>query len=516
MIKIYVWLLLFFFSFLSFSKEGKETKKPDPKLNKDDPSLEFKDTKFLQVDRITIPKELKNIEEQIRQNIMDVIFLSKLYTPVYSQKLNGYSDSYKKFYGLQVRIDPIAGENDSYLLDYFFYNWTTNKEDKTLRKKISKYNVLNEVRIRIFQLMFGKEYVEKNKDRIDVQNYDRIQEVRKSIAEQAQIIKKKSSDELKINNLSEDDERDGTKKKKKKLIREDKEEEEKNQSSPPIATSSDLQPEGQTPSTPDSEGIKGEIDLQAEKIKIDAFAEKRARISRSNKKGEVKKKDQPVNESIETPALPNAPEPEKGEPAIPHIVKINAVGGILYESIESLTSDNKVKTLSSFKYLNIGMNLDIVQEKEKPIGYNLLFKFGMPILKNKYEVPVHKHISFITEKYYDQFKFGVGFDYSPINFVNVPDFGGDYQVFENDFLWGALRIEYQFKEALIGGKYGISFLSSSNQNASFSGSKFELYIKRAITTKYLGEFKISAASLSGDLTAGYRSALLNIYYIFEN
>ena len=162
---------------------------PEKKEIVDDPTIEFKETRFLQLDRISIPNELKSIEEQIKQNITDVVLVSKTHTPVYAQKRDGYTDSYKKFFGLQVQISPYPAQADSYQVHFFYYNWTTNKFDKTLYKVISKYNVINELRFGTFELIFGKKYVETNRDAIDIQNYERIQAVRKSIAEQAQIEK---------------------------------------------------------------------------------------------------------------------------------------------------------------------------------------------------------------------------------------------------------------------------------------------------------------------------------------
>ena len=140
---------------------------------------DFKETKFLQIDKLDIPKELSRIEEQIRQNATDVIISSKTHTPVYAQKReSGYSDSYKKFYGLEVQIVPIPNEPDFFALNYFYYNWVTRKYDKRLRKRISKYNVLNEMRFGLYELLLGKKFVDEHKDEIEKQNYDRIQAVR--------------------------------------------------------------------------------------------------------------------------------------------------------------------------------------------------------------------------------------------------------------------------------------------------------------------------------------------------
>jgi hypothetical protein len=169
---------------------------------------EFKESKFLQIDSLDLPIELKKIEDDVKQNLVDVIIHSRTHTPVFSQKReSGYTDSYKKFHGLKVEISPYKDIIDFYYLKLFYYNWTTNKFDKTLTRKISKYNVLNEVRFALYELLLGKEFVNEHKDEIEKQNFDRIQDVREAINIQKKSEKKeklqKRLDEEKLQELDE-------------------------------------------------------------------------------------------------------------------------------------------------------------------------------------------------------------------------------------------------------------------------------------------------------------------------
>ena len=157
---------------------------------------EFADANYLQIDQLEVPKGIKRVEEQLRENVIDVIIHSKTHMPIFAQKRDkGYSQNYKKFYGINIKILPIANDEDFYSLSLFYYNWTTNKFDKKLVKKISKYNVLNELRFATYEILMGKQWVLDHKDKIESRNFDRIQAVRQVITEQDKLIKKKKKDD---------------------------------------------------------------------------------------------------------------------------------------------------------------------------------------------------------------------------------------------------------------------------------------------------------------------------------
>ena len=131
--KIFYYLLLFIvlttsaFSDESDSRIKKETTEAEDAIN------DFKDTKFIQIDKLDIPEDIKRIEEQIRQNAIDVIVNTKTHTLIYAQKREkGYSETYKKFHGLEIQITKIPNDQDFFSLHFFYYNWTSLKFDKHL------------------------------------------------------------------------------------------------------------------------------------------------------------------------------------------------------------------------------------------------------------------------------------------------------------------------------------------------------------------------------------------------
>lgn len=149
---------------------------------------EFKGTQFLQLDKLEIPKELKNIEDEIRQNVVDTIIASKTHTQVFSETREaGYTASYSKFFGLNIEMKEDEKDKDYENIRLFYYNWTTNSADKEIKRKISKFNLLNEVRFAILELLNGADYVKDNYDKIQRQNYDRIKSIRNSILERKRL-----------------------------------------------------------------------------------------------------------------------------------------------------------------------------------------------------------------------------------------------------------------------------------------------------------------------------------------
>lgn len=160
---------------------------------------EFKGTQFLQLDKLVIPKELQNIEEEIRQNAVDTIIASKTHTQVFSETREaGYTSSYTRFFGLNIEMKEDEKDKDYENIRLFYYNWTTNSADKEIKRKISKFNLLNELRFAILELLNGTDYVKDNYDNIQRQNYARIKSIRNTLLEKKRLEsaskkKKKSS-----------------------------------------------------------------------------------------------------------------------------------------------------------------------------------------------------------------------------------------------------------------------------------------------------------------------------------
>ena len=149
---------------------------------------EFKGTQFLQLDKLIIPSGLKNIEEEIRQNVVDTIIASKTHTQVFSETREaGYTSSYTKFYGLNIEMKEDEKDKDYENIHLFYYNWTTNSADKEIKRKISKFNLLNELRFAILELLNGADYVKEHYDNIQRQNFARIKSIRNNLLEKKRL-----------------------------------------------------------------------------------------------------------------------------------------------------------------------------------------------------------------------------------------------------------------------------------------------------------------------------------------
>lgn len=158
---------------------------------------EFRGTRFLQLDKLILNNDLKKNEEEFSQNVIDTVISSKTHTHIFSQRRpEGYSSAYANFYGIEIELTESPTDPSKLDLRLFYYNWTTNKSDKELKKQISKFNVLNELRFAIYELLNGKDFVRENYNRIQRSNYNRIKAIRQIIEEkekkaQASLSKKK-------------------------------------------------------------------------------------------------------------------------------------------------------------------------------------------------------------------------------------------------------------------------------------------------------------------------------------
>lgn len=145
---------------------------------------EFRGTRFLQLDKLILNDELKKHEDEFSQNIIDSVISSKTHTHIFSQRRpEGYSSAYTNFYGIEIELKESPTDPSKLDLRLFYYNWTTNKSDKELKKQISKFNVLNELRFSLYELLNGKDFVRDNYNRIQRHNYNRIKAIRQIVEE---------------------------------------------------------------------------------------------------------------------------------------------------------------------------------------------------------------------------------------------------------------------------------------------------------------------------------------------
>lgn len=471
------------------------------------------DAKFLQVDEIDIPIELKKIEDQIKENAIDVIIYSKTHSPVFAQKRqDGYSESYKNFYGLQVRILPISNVNDFYSLQLLYFNWTTNKFDKRLKRQISKYNVLNELRFAVYEVINGESWVKKNRDKIERENFDRIQAVRKALVENKQIIKKKMKKELEeIEKLKEKHKEEEEFRKKNKLKRE---EEEKIKSKKIDIVLLDKHPEllktkeESDLETTEAENNYSDIGYRKQKNQIKEQGE----LSRKKNK-EIKSENH--EESFDL-TKPNYPEESAVIPI--DLKKIEIYTRLSYFQ-ESVSSKGEIGSTTSLKYVGIGGDFVLENITKDPIGIRLRALFGMPLFKEEYPFPIYRSIEMEYYKaFYDKsLKLYSGLDFSPTFFVNLPVQGEGLQVIQNDFLWLKLGVNANtiLRERLFSVRlsYYKSLVSKSNKNLKTDADK--------ISTSLYVEFKksngieINYQSLKGTGQVELDAKLLALSYIYQ-
>lgn len=483
----------------------------------EDTVIEFKESKFLQIEKLDIPKELSRIADQIRQNTLDVIITSKTHTPVYAQKVEaGYSDSYKKFHGLDIQIVPIPGQEDFYSLSFFYYNWTNRKFDKRLRKKISKYNVLNELRFGVYEVLLGKNFVDDHKDEIEKQNYERIQAVRENedvlarIERKKKKILKKKLEEEEIQ-LSPEEEKESTKLKRDELDKKGD-----------IIDSVDEKTN--PPSTSKSAAFKdGDSDEDKAINSVDELEELKKDKKTLKSKGKTKKKVKPKPTKEETPPpVPIAPA-DLPNPDVKEIIPIvSSLYAFVNSFNDSVISDGLLHSTSTLRYLGFGARYINEQETSMPRGMRFSLKVGMPVKKDEYLFPVYR--SFEAEIYkrniFNHFQVFGGVDLAPIYFVNLANPGEGLKVFENDIFW--LKGGLAFNQEIFGKEFDFrviylkSAIAKSNVNKSLAGTSLAFNVYYQHTKKHGAEFLTKSTSMVGDLSIASKSVYFSYVYKFEN
>lgn len=471
----------------------------------------FKETKFLQVDQLDLPEELKKIEEQLRQNLVDVIILSKTHTPVYAQKReDGYTDQYKKFHSANLIISKIPNVEDYYALKISYKNWTTNKFDKSITKRISKYNVLNESRFAMFELLLGREVVQKHRDVLELENFKRIQAVRQSIEEQKKIDRrerlKKQEQEEEKKFLEEES------KKKNKLKREEKEKIQKlnSQKKDDEDTDNNL-----------SKNDTNDSDVDPSKNELEAIkATSETNKMRRKKRETTKETKESSKEESSLAASNQETEPPNKDKFYEFKNTIYAYSSLFNQATNSEAL--KVLTTTNVRYLSIGSKIVGIQEREYPIGYQIEFQAGVAIKKQNYKFPVLRQIDgdFFISELIPSLSLMAGIEYSPLFFVSLPGFGETLQVFENDFFWGkfggSLKHTFFNKNFELTGAFYKSLAMKSNLSRSLDGTKLSVGLGFGFDSKKSVYVSFQKLYLTGDVDNDSSSMALNFYYKFEN
>lgn len=512
--KKYSLILIIFSLFISWQGYAQSQKSA---ADAEESAIDFKNTKFLQVDPLEIPPELKIIEDQIKQNAVDVIIHSRTHTPMYAQKRElGYTEAYKKFHGLRVQIYPIQGVNDAYSLNLFYYNWTTNKYDKKLTRRISKYNVLNELRFALYELLLGKKFVQDHRDSIEKQSFDRIQAVREAVnaqkkTEKLENLKKKKQREELI-------EREDIAKKKRKLLLREEKEKEPEKAKNPEAANNDLERKKKE-NDPLAQKNSGEEPSGA-RLKIDQLDDKKEKdkLSKKDKKILPKKEDEAPPEPGADLVLPDA---DIGiNKSIPTQSSFYVFAA--YFNDFSITKSTLLETETNLKYLGIGARYNLEEITKVPRGLRFNLRIGIPILKQKYKFPSYQAVE--SEIYMgnllNYFQVFGGLDYAPNFFVNLPSYGEGLQVFENQFLWFKLGLGFkkEFNSRLVSLRlaYLRSIAMSSNLAKKFDGDRLIATAYYQHTKKHGFELSYQRTTLIGDFNVLSTGLLASYVYKFEN
>lgn len=519
--KISLKLVIVLFA-VSYSEENSFAQ-PAPKKETtelEDIANDFKEAKFLQVDSLKIPKELARIEEQIKQNAIDVVINSRTHTPVFAQKLpKGYTESYTKFHGLQVEIVPIPKEEDFYSLNFFYYNWTNRKVDKRLKVRISKYNVLNEMRFGLYELLLGKQYVIDNKDMLEKQNFDRIQAVRKTVEEKEKEERDKKKEKKKLDEKLEQKKIEKEERDRNRIKRPELEKKEKNQTKADQASEDSEAEKGVAGNGLADQNEKSDIENDSKSSSNLNLEKDKDKNNIGKKKVDTKKLSNAGSFQSEKSSAIGVPEIPNPSPEIPIKSSLYAFGSFF----EDVTDSRGILiSKTNLRYIGFGARYIQDQITDKPQGMRFTIKSGIAIKKDDYTFPIYR--AFETEmsrgNIFGFFKMFLGLDYSPIYFVNLPEAGEGLKVFENDIFWLKLGISYApelfGKEVDFRIAYLKSLLVNSNQKKEFSGNSLSYSIYYQHTDKQGFELSYQQTYLVGDLEVDSKSVGLAYIYKFEN
>lgn len=474
---------------------------------------EFKESKFLQVDAFDIPKDLKVIENQIAQNAIDVIILTGKYTVNYSaMRPDGYNKNYLNFYGVKVSILPIKESSSEYVLKLFYYNWTTNKYDKTITRRISKYNVLNEMRFAMFDLILGPDVVKENRDILEKKNFERIQAVREMVEEQEKREKKRKKEETEAQGLKKNQpQRNEDEQTEEKLKRETKKKAEQTEET--IESENQKQAKvdsGIIPSSGKAGPAPEDEEAELEIKKSQSAAEKLSKKKVAEKEIEEKKTEPTVN----APQV-STPEPEKQEPGTPKTVSFSLNAGVRFDSVDA---SGLIQAKTNLNYLNLGADYRTDVLAKYPWGYGFSLNAGIPVKKEKYQISVSRALEGgVFKTFLSKFRLGGGVEYSSLVFANLPGAGEGLKIVQNDLLYGKFKFSIQFnlfsKEMLAGVEHGTSFSQKSNVNKQISVTKDAFFFQTQVKGDHSAELRVTQSNFTGYFSG--KSSGLALLYVYN-
>ena len=189
---------------------------------------------------------------------------------------------------------------------------------------------------------------------------------------------------------------------------------------------------------------------------------------------------------------------------------------------ESTAITGLIPTVSDLKYIGVGGKFILESQLYYPNGTRFSIQAGIPIFKEEYKFPIYRAIEseFFISNPSRNFKIYAGLDYMPIYFVGLPSQGSGLQVFENDFIWGKIGLEFGgnfFQRNLeIRFSYLKSLISKSNQDNKLIGSKSVLSAYIQIKGNHGAEMTFNSLEASGAFDLSSQKGMISYVYKFEN
>lgn len=497
-----------------------------PKKQQVDPKNKIK--KFLQIEDIIIPGTLDEIDFEIRQNTIDVILNSPKYIFLTSKRDKVVNKNYRDYNSLKVELKRTTSK--SYVADIHLENWYSAKYDRKFKVILSKYNLLTDLRMGIYELLYGKVYVRKNREKLIQYSAIRIKK-----------IKELSRNDSKGGNKSNSKTSGGKGKKKPEddLVKEEKEEDQK-QKPPQVGGDSSA----------DSSGSKGDEKEKKEKQE-EALAENpednknkpkqgdenaedpnRGKTAKAKlEKGKTEDVDQVLvpddiakkkDADLRIAAARDTKKLEKAEESDANLKFFNSAdlfdnpprifinkksifsARLLYTSYNVQSKNSLLSTSLDMSFLRFGATINIIEEKINPISYEFILLAGTSVENEIAQIPAWRTIEARASKFlFSNFlKIGVGVESSPYFFINVPIAGEGQNLYENDIIWvkGLAEVHFNIfrREFSFGGSYSQSILfSSSVENYEASGLKTDFFVKYFFTKKYGAAFSSAGYNFTG-------------------
>lgn len=510
---------------LVFLLNGAFAQKKDNKKPEDEGTKLNRINKYLQIDSINIPKDLDEIDFEIRQNTIDVVLNSPKYIFLTSKRDKIVNKNYKDYNSLKVELKRTNSK--TYVAKIHLENWYSAKYDRKFSSSLSKYNLLTDLRMGIYELLYGRVFVRKNREKLIQYSAIRIKKI-KELARQRALEGGAKGDKKDVKKKNTPDE---------ELIKEERQSKKKDKKD---ALGGDSDSDSKAASNKKDKSQDGDENANKENEKPKEVAgDPNSEDPKRNKKNKSKvplEKDE--TEDITQVDQPEVPPKKNEDPRIQLAKeaeeiddekvddKINNLfssqdlfdtppnffinkksilsAKLLYTNYTTESTNYLLNTTLDMTFLRFGANVKIIEERLNPFEYNFLLLAGSSIANEVTQIPAWRTIDINANKYMfvNTLKLGVGLESSPYFFINLPIAGEGQNLYELDILYvkgiAELHLNLFRREVIFGGSYGQSIsVSSTIENYESTVAKLELYARTYFTKKYGIEFSSEGYNISG-------------------